>query len=119
MAPGRLTVWWGGVDGAAGRGWPSGGELDGSVGVHSRIGGHRFCWAAIGSPGHSCMASRLSVAGWLAAAGPPAKPSSRLAVVRVVNAAVRRFRPKRCTPPKEATQRIVPELNTPAPPRWV
>src|SRR5215831_15593644 len=81
----------------------------------STTGGHRLYCAAIGSPGHSCMASRLSYAGYFAAAGPSAKPCSRLAVVCLVKAAVPPFRPKWWTPPNDATQRIVPELNTPAP----
>src|SRR5260221_26170 len=83
------------------------------------IGGHRSCWAAIGSPAHSCIASRLSWAGYLAAAGPSAKARSRLVVTRLVKAAARRFRPNRRSPLQHATQRIVPAANTPAPPPWV
>ena len=51
-------------------------------------GGQRSCWAAIGSPGYSRIASRLSRAGYLPAAGPSAKAWKTLAVTWRTKAAV-------------------------------
>src|SRR5262252_741668 len=86
--------------------------------AQSTTGGHRLWWAAIGSPAHSCIAARLSCAGCLAAAEPSAKARSRFVVTFRVKSLVCRSRPNRNGPPNEGTQRIVPVLNTPAPPWW-
>ncbi len=48
----------------------------------------RLCWAAMGSPAHSFIASRLSRAGYFAAAGPSAKATSRFVVTCRVRAPV-------------------------------
>src|SRR5262249_53322057 len=85
----------------------------------STTGGHRLCWAAIGSPGHSRMASRLSRAGGFSAAGPAANAWSRLVVTRLAKLVARRFMPNVRSPLQQATHRMVPAANTPAPPRWV
>ena len=84
------------------------------------MGGQRLCWEAIGSPAHSSMASRLSCAGYFAAAGPSAKARRTLAVTRRVNAPQALLIPQWYSGgPNDSTQRIVPALNTPAPLRWV
>src|SRR5215472_169498 len=51
---------------------------------YSTTGGHRLCPAVIGSPGHSFKALRLSLAGYLAAAGPSAKACSTFFVTVLV-----------------------------------
>jgi hypothetical protein len=79
------------------------------------MGGQRLCSEAIGSPAHSSIASRLSCAGYFAAAGPSAKACRTLAVTFRVKWPTRRFRPYLYQPPKDATQNMVPVLNTPAP----
>jgi len=84
----------------------------------TRLTHHRSCWAAMGSPGHSFIASRLSCAGYDPAAGPSAKARSTLAVTRLVKRPQAAVMPKSFCPQKDSTQRMVPALKTPAPPRW-
>jgi len=61
------------------------------------------------------MNSRLSLAGYFAAAGPSAKAFSTLVVTCVVNDHARLFSPKMYVLSMACTQRIVPVANTPAP----
>ena len=80
------------------------------------IGGQRLCPAEIGSPGHSRIASRLSCAGYFAAAGPSANARRTLAVTRRVNAPHDLVIPQSYSGgPNDSTHRIVPALKTPAP----